>query len=113
MLKTEKGAENSINNQVSRLKEKQVFKATAQNVCKDDLINMSKNDQAYDLSKMALPEKRQLLNAIQKLDKGEIEKAYILNLLKDFYDNEFPNAEYGMQSLIRGAISYVDKTLFE
>ena len=55
MLKDEKGAQNSINNQASRLKEKQIFKAAAQNVSKDDLITRSKADQAYDLTKMAVP----------------------------------------------------------
>lgn len=62
---------------------------------------------------MTLSEKRQLLHTIQTLEKPEINKNYILALLKDFYDNEFPKAEYSLQSLIRGAISYIDMLLYQ
>ena len=113
ILKAEKGAKNSIKNQVSRLNEKQVFKAASQNADKNELIQKAKKKETYDLSKMSVAEKRQLLYAIQNLEKSEIDEKYILNLLKNFYDNEFPNAEYAIQSLIRGAVCYVDMLLYE
>ena len=103
---------NNIENKVERIKKGKMTKGYGTRQTYSEEIAILVNQEDVDLHDVQ--HLRRIMLAIHKLNKEEIVKAkeYILNLLLRIHTEHHSTEAKNLQSSIRGAISYIDHSLY-